>query len=173
MSRGKWSDDVRTAALTLMAQLHRQRPDASRRLVCLEVMRRMDPAPSLHTLLYWARAYAVFPRRPQLQLQSVCYVEPVASEALDVEPLDIDEGEELEEMEPPTLANDDDLAGALQEKAFDLRVELRNLVAAVEGDDDLEVLQAADEHLLAVESLLRSLGEQGRGKPPVRRAIAG
>ncbi|MGW4714796.1 hypothetical protein [Nocardia sp. NPDC004260] len=171
MSRDKWPDDVRTAALTLMAQLHHQRPDASRRLVCMEVMRRMDPAPALHTLLYWARAYAVFPRRPQLR--SVRYVEPVASETLDVEPLDIDEGEELEEMEPPTLANDDDLAGALREKAFDLRVELRNLVAAVEGDDDLEVLQAADEHLLAVESLLRSLGEQVRGKPPVRRAIAG
>ncbi|MGY1983875.1 hypothetical protein [Nocardia gipuzkoensis] len=59
------------------------------------------------------------------------YAEPVACETLDVEPLGIDEGEEL------------------------------------------EVLQAADEHLLAVESLLRSLGEQVRGKPPVRRAIAG
>ncbi|MGY1901069.1 hypothetical protein [Nocardia gipuzkoensis] len=100
------------------------------------------------------------------------YAEPVACETLDVEPLGIDEGEELEEMEPTTLANDD-LAGALQEKAFDPRVELRNLVVATEEDDDLEVLQAADEHLLAVESLLRSLGEQVRGRPPVRRAIAG
>ncbi|AVH20312.1 hypothetical protein C5B73_01345 [Nocardia cyriacigeorgica] len=64
----------------------------------------------------------------------------------------------------------DNNVSSLQEMTFNLRMELRNFLEQVTADD-VETLRAADEHLLTVETLLRSLNERIRETPHIPGAV--
>ncbi|MBF6325864.1 hypothetical protein [Nocardia cyriacigeorgica] len=166
MQGSKWPDDIRHAALTLMKQLHQQQPEMSRRAVCIEVSRQMDPAPALDTLLWWARAHAVFPGPPRLQAGRHSDQADAADEPQRIQPADVDA---LAAVAAASSAADNSVF-SLQEMTFNLRMELRNFLEQVTADD-VETLRAADEHLLTVETLLRSLNERIRETPQIPGAV--
>lgn len=61
----KWPDSVRLPALDMLKQA--AHAGMTQKAACAAVATRMDPAPSVHTLQWWARAYGIFPDPPELR----------------------------------------------------------------------------------------------------------
>ncbi|MFI6959625.1 hypothetical protein ACIBJI_39940 [Nocardia sp. NPDC050408] len=61
----KWPASVRETALDMLRQA--QRAGMTQAEICSEVASRLDPAPSAHTLRYWAVSHGIFPTAPELR----------------------------------------------------------------------------------------------------------
>ncbi|WP_067865793.1 hypothetical protein [Nocardia shimofusensis] len=117
----------------------------------------------MNTLLWWGRAYCVFPNMPSLR--SVRLVEPID----EAEAVDVDDVESVGPVDEVTAVEE---AETLQEMVFTLRTALHDCMRHA-GASAGDILRAADRHALALENLVHALGEEDATGPFNQRAITG